>query len=63
MVMRNSLRDKLVEGAPTMGTHFMFADPDVVEVIGGIGVFDYAEYSAEYSAFGMQDLYHLRTCG
>ena len=59
MMMHNSLRDLLDEGKPTMGTHFMFVDGDVPEIIGDLGTFDYAEFVAEYTAFNMTDLYHL----
>ena len=27
-----------------MGTHFMFVDGDVPEIIGDLGTFDYAEF-------------------
>ncbi len=40
-MIRNTFRDKLNEGLPTVGTHFMLTDPDVVELIGGVGYFDY----------------------
>ena len=59
MMMHNSLRDLLDEGKPTMGTHFMFVDRDVPEIIGDLETFDYAEFVAEYTAFNMTALYHL----
>ena len=62
-VMTNTLRDKLDAGEPTMGTHFLFNDPDIAEIIGDTGQFDYAEYVAEYSSFDMQLLYHLARAG
>lgn len=58
-VMHNSLRDLLDAGEPTIGTHFLLNDPDVAELIGDTGQFDYAEYVAEYSTFDMQTLFHL----
>lgn len=58
-VMPNTLREKLDAGKPTIGTHFLFNDPDIPEIIGDAGVFDYAEYVAEYSSFDMRLLYHL----
>ncbi len=58
-VMTNTLREKLDAGQPTIGTHFLFNDPDIAELIGDSGQFDYAEYVAEYSSFDMQSLYHL----
>ena len=33
------------------------------EIIGDTGLFDYAEYCAEYSAFDMQLLYHMARAG
>ncbi len=37
MIMPNTLRAKLAEGRPTIGTHFLFADPDIPEIIGDTG--------------------------
>jgi 2-keto-3-deoxy-L-rhamnonate aldolase RhmA len=62
-MIRNTFRDKLNEGLPTVGTHFMLTDPDVVELIGGVGYFDYGEFTAEYSAFDLPHLYHLGRAG
>ena len=59
MIMHNSLRDVFSSGAPTLGTHFLSNDPDIPEVIGGLGLFDYGEYCAEYSSFDMTLLYHM----
>ncbi len=59
MIMRNTLRDLLDEDKPTVGTHFMLVDPDVPELIGDTGLFDYAEFTAEYAAFDMALLYSL----
>jgi 4-hydroxy-2-oxoheptanedioate aldolase len=59
MIIHNTFRDRLDEGKPTMGTHFMFVDADVPEMIGDLGLFDYGEFTAEYSAFDMKDLYHM----
>ena len=50
MIMNNTFRKALEAGKSTIGTHFLFSDPDVAELIGDTGLFDYAEYSAEYSA-------------
>jgi 2-keto-3-deoxy-L-rhamnonate aldolase RhmA len=63
VILANSLREKLAAGKPTTGTHFLAADPDVPEIIGDTGLFDYAEYCAEYSAFDMQLLYHMARAG
>ena len=58
-VIENTFRQALDAGQPTIGTHFMFNDPDIAELIGDTGVFDYAEYVAEYSTFDMARLYHI----
>jgi 2-keto-3-deoxy-L-rhamnonate aldolase RhmA len=63
VIMTNSLREKLAAGAPTIGTHYLSSDPDVPEIIGDSGLFDYAEYCAEYSAFDMQLLCHMARAG
>ena len=62
-MIKNTFRDKLNEGLPTVGTHFMLTDPDVVELIGGVGYFDYGEFTAENSAFDLPHLYHLGRAG
>ncbi len=59
MILNNTFRDKLSADKPTVGTHFMFVDPDVPEIIGDTGLFDYGEFTAEYSAFDMPMLYNL----
>lgn len=59
MIMPNTLREKLDAGQPTIATHFLSNDPDIPELIGATGFFDYAEFTAEYSTFDMGLLYHL----
>ena len=59
MIIQNTLRKKLDAGEPTISTRFMSADPDIAELIADTGLFDYAEYYAEGSAFSMQLLYHI----
>lgn len=59
MIIKNTLRETLDAGKPTVGTHFMSSDPDIAELIGDIGLFDYAEFGAEYGSFEMPTLYHL----
>ena len=63
MIMSNTFRQALMAGKPTIGTHFMFGDPDIPELIGDTGLFDYAEFCAEYSTFDMASLYHLARAG
>ena len=59
MIMTNRLREKFDSGAPTVGTHFLSSDPDIPEIVGDTGLFDYGEFCAEYSTFDMERLYHL----
>jgi 4-hydroxy-2-oxoheptanedioate aldolase len=61
--MANTLRDKLIQGQPTIGTHYLSADPDLPEIIGDTRLYDYGEFCAEYSAFDMQLLYHMARAG
>jgi 4-hydroxy-2-oxoheptanedioate aldolase len=63
MIMQNTFREKLNGDSPTIGTHFLFADPDIPEIIGDTGLFDYAEFTAEYSTFDMKTLYNLARAG
>ncbi len=63
MIITNTLRQKLDAGKPTVGTHFLSPDPDLAEMIGDTGLFDYGEYVAEYSTFDMATLYHLARAG
>ena len=59
MILANTLRDKLDAGEPTIGTHILFNDPDIAEIVGDTGFFDYAEFAAEYSTLEMNNLYHM----
>jgi 4-hydroxy-2-oxoheptanedioate aldolase len=61
--MTNRLRETLAAGRPTIGTHYLSSDPDLPEIIGDSGLFDYAEYCAEYSGFDMQLLCHMARAG
>lgn len=63
MLPPNSFAKKLSQGKPTIGTHILIPDPDIPELIGDTGVFDYAEFAAEYSVLDMQLLYHLARSG
>lgn len=63
MILQNTFREKLDRGEPTMGTHFLFAEPDIAEMIGDSGYFDYGEFVGEYSTFDMSMLYHLARAG
>lgn len=63
MIMGNGLYEKFASGAPTVGTHFLSSDPDIAEIVGDSGLFDYGEFAAEYSTFDMERLYHLARAG
>lgn len=63
MNMPNSLQQKIAAGEATLGTHFLSTDPDVPEMIGDTGLFDYAEFCAEYALFDMPMLAHLARAG
>ncbi|MDP6374324.1 MAG: aldolase/citrate lyase family protein [Pseudomonadales bacterium] len=63
MILDNTLRRKLDAGEPTIGTHVLFNDPDIAEIVGDTGLFDYAEFDAEYSVLDMNALYHLARAG
>jgi 2-keto-3-deoxy-L-rhamnonate aldolase RhmA len=52
----NRLRELLDSGQPSIGTHIHSTWPCIVEILGHTGVFDYAEFVAEYAPF---DLYAL----
>jgi 4-hydroxy-2-oxoheptanedioate aldolase len=63
MIMSNTFREKLNNKEPTIGTHFLSPDPDVPEIIGDTGLYDYGEFCAEYAAFDMPILYHMARSG
>ncbi len=53
---KNVLRELLNAGKPTLGTHMVSVSPQIVEVIGHSGAFDYIELCGEYAAWGLTDL-------
>jgi len=59
MILENTLRSRFDEGKPTVGTHILFTDPDIPELIGDTGLFDYGEFAAEYTVLDMNGLYHF----
>ena len=59
MIIKNTIRQKIDSGEPTISTRFMSSEPDIAELIGDTGLFDYAEYYAEGSAVSMPSLYHI----
>lgn len=52
----NKLRQLLKAGKPTLGVRTATVWPDVVELIGHLGLYDYVEYAAEYGTFTYPDL-------
>lgn len=53
---KNTLRERLDAGKPTVGTRMVSVSPQIVEIIGLSGAFDYIELSGEYAAWGLSDL-------
>ncbi len=52
----NKLRELLDAGKPTIGTHMITTSPQIVEIIGYSGAFDYIELVGEYASWGLADL-------
>lgn len=52
----NKLRQLLDAGQPTLCARTRTVWPDVVEIIGSLGVYDYVEFASEYGPFGLSDL-------
>ena len=59
VVKPNGLREALKAGRPTVGTSVFSTSPDVVEIVGHTGAFDYVEFTAEYSTFSLGELDHF----
>jgi len=55
-VKKNRLRELLDAGKPTIGTHVITMSPEIVEVIGHSGVFDYIELSGQYATWSLPAL-------
>lgn len=53
---RNVLRELLNDGKPTIGTQVISVSPQVVEVVGHTGYFDYVQLSGEYASWTVPDL-------
>jgi len=53
---KNKLRELLDAGKPTIGTAMVTTSPQLVEIIGYSGVFDYIELCGEYASWGLADL-------
>lgn len=55
----NKLASLLKAGKPTLGTRLQSVWPDLVELVGHTGLYDYVEFLAEYGAFDLHDLDHF----
>jgi len=53
---RNTLRELLKAGKPTIGTHIHTTWPSIIEAIGHTGAYDYVEFVAEYAPYTLHDL-------
>jgi len=53
---KNRLRELLNAGKPTIGTHVITTSPEIIEVIGHSGVFDYIELSGQYATWSLPQL-------
>jgi 4-hydroxy-2-oxoheptanedioate aldolase len=56
---KNKLREILIEGKPTLATRLLSVCPDLVEIIGHTGMFDYVEFLGEYSPWDLHDLENI----
>ena len=52
----NTIRKLLQADRPTICARTAVVWPDIVEMIGALGIYDYVEYAAEYGTFSMADL-------
>jgi 4-hydroxy-2-oxoheptanedioate aldolase len=53
---KNVLRNRLLDGKPTIGTHLMSDWPAMVEIIGYTGVMNYIEFSGEDAPYNLHSL-------
>eukprot|EP01052_Picozoa_sp_SAG31_P027501 SAG31_NODE_2580_length_5438_cov_8.500843_3_plen_93_part_00 len=58
MLKPNMLRRALDEDKPSLGTHIMNSWPNITELVGHSGQFDYIEFVAEYAPCAL-----LQSCG
>ena len=56
---KNTFRELLNAGKPTVGTHIHTTWPSIVEAIGHTGLYDYVEFVGEYGPFDLHDLDNL----
>ena len=53
---KNRLRELLNAGKPTLGTRMVTLSPQIVEIIGHSGAFDYIQLDGEYAAWGLPEM-------
>ena len=53
---RNVLRELLNKGKPTLSTRMITTSPQIVEIIGHSGAFDFIELLGEYASWTVTDL-------
>lgn len=53
---KNTIRELLNADKPSLCARTAVVWPDIVELIGSLGIYDYVEYAAEYGTFGLPDL-------
>ena len=53
---KNKFREFLDAGKSTVGTHMNDVSPNIAEVIGHSGAFDYIEFVGEYADWDLKDL-------
>ncbi len=56
---KNTFRELLNDGKPTIGTRIHTTWPSIVEAIGHTGMYDYVEFVGEYSPYDLHDLDNL----
>lgn len=57
--MENRIYEAIKSGKNTVSTRIISTKPYIMEIIGGTGHYDYAEFLAEYSTFSQEDLENM----
>jgi 2-keto-3-deoxy-L-rhamnonate aldolase RhmA len=56
VIRENKLRQLLNENKPSLCVRVNTLWPDLVELVGSLGIYDYIEFAAEYAPFDMQGM-------
>lgn len=56
---KNKLREILNQGLPSVATRIESTWPTIVELLGSTGMYDYAEFVAEYAPYSLSDFDNL----